>query len=116
MISKEDIFINDFDESTITKNLFLVGPQANTVMFGSALFTNIDNGLQLWLNELQRKKGFSKKIQEVLQDYKDNNFYLNVLSCCDNSVYVKMKKSTKNKLMFENLAEFHTTYCCLVQS
>lgn len=77
--------LNDFDESTITKNLFLVGPQ---VKHSNALFCFIYKYRQRFAIVAERiakkKKVSSKKIQEVLQDYKDNNFYLNVLSCCDN--------------------------------
>lgn len=75
--------LNDFDESTRTKNLFLVGPQ---VTHGSALFCFIYKYRQRFAiiaEKIAKKNKLpSKKIKEVIQEYKDNNFYLKDLSCC----------------------------------
>lgn len=77
--------LNDFDESTKTKNLFLVGPQ---VKHSNALFCFIYKYRQRFAIVAERiAEGGNvsdETLQEVLQEYKDNNFYLKDLSCCDN--------------------------------
>ena len=76
--------LNDFDESQKTKNLFLVGPQ---VKHGSALFCFIYKYRQRFAIVAEKiakiKKIDQKKIKDVIQEYKDYNFYLDDLSCCD---------------------------------
>ena len=76
--------LNNFDESTKTKNLFLVGPQ---VKHRNALFCFIYKYRQRFAivgeRIAKRTKVSSKRLQEVLQEYKGNNFYLKDLSCCD---------------------------------
>ena len=76
--------LNDFDESQKTKNLFLVGPQ---VKHGSALFCFIYKYRQRFAivaeKIAKRKKISQKKLKDVIQEYKDYNFYLDDLSCCD---------------------------------
>jgi len=75
--------LNDFDESTKTKNLFLVGPR---VKHGSALFCFIYKFRQRFAVIAEKiakeNKLPAKKIERVIQEYKDNNFYLKDLSCC----------------------------------
>ncbi len=77
--------LNDFDESTKTKNLFLVGPQ---VKHSDALFCFIYKYRQRFAivaeRIAKRKKISREKVKETLQEYKENNFYLKDLSCCDN--------------------------------
>lgn len=77
--------LNNFDESTNTNNLFLVGPQ---VKHGNALFCFIYKYRQRFsivAERIARKNKISHKIIEnILQEYKDNNFYLKDVSCCDN--------------------------------
>ncbi len=76
--------LTDFDESQKTGNLFLVGPQ---VKHGTALFCFIYKYRQRFaivaekIAELMEVP--SREIQEVLREYKNNNFYLKDLSCCD---------------------------------
>jgi thioredoxin reductase len=76
--------LSDFDESTRTKNLFLVGPQ---VKHGTALFCFIYKYRQRFAivaEAIARRELISPFfIQEVIQDYIDNNFYLDDISCCD---------------------------------
>lgn len=76
--------LSDFDESTQTRNLFLVGPQ---VKHGNALFCFIYKYRQRFAivaeKIARRMKVPPKKIVKTLQEYKDNNFYLTDLSCCD---------------------------------
>jgi len=76
--------LNNFDESTKTKNLFLVGPQ---VKHGGALFCFIYKYRQRFAIVAERiavrKKIDRSLIKEIVQNYKDINFYLKDLSCCD---------------------------------
>ena len=76
--------LTDFDESQKTSNLFLVGPQ---VKHGTALFCFIYKYRQRFAivaEEIAKRMNVpNKEIQEVLQKYKNNNFYLKDLSCCD---------------------------------
>ncbi|RAP31703.1 monooxygenase [Candidatus Marinamargulisbacteria bacterium SCGC AG-343-D04] len=76
--------LNNFDESTKTKNLFLVGPQ---VKHGNALFCFIYKYRQRFsivANRIAvRNKIDNSIIKRVVQDYKDANFYLKDLACCD---------------------------------
>ena len=76
--------LNDFDESQKTKNLFLCGPQ---VKHGSALFCFIYKYRQRFAivaeKIAKRKRIGNKKLQDIIQEYKDYNFYLDDLSCCD---------------------------------
>ncbi|MCH2213698.1 MAG: NAD(P)-binding domain-containing protein [Flavobacteriales bacterium] len=76
--------INEFDESRKTENLFLVGPQ---VKHGTALFCFIYKYRQRFAivaEEIARRLEVSTlEIAEALHDYKNNNFYLQDLSCCD---------------------------------
>jgi len=72
------------DESRKTKHLFLVGPQ---VKHENALFCFIYKYRQRFAvvaEEIaQRLEVTHDKIENVLKDYKNNNFYLTDLSCCD---------------------------------
>lgn len=76
--------LNDFDESTKTRDLFLVGPQ---VKHGNALFCFIYKYRQRFAivaEIIARRLDVSlEKIDKTFQEYKDNNFYLDNLSCCD---------------------------------
>ena len=76
--------LNNVDESKKTKNLFLVGPQ---VKHGTALFCFIYKYRQRFavvVEEIAKRNEIPlDKIEEVLKDYKNNNFYLVDLSCCD---------------------------------
>lgn len=76
--------LNDVDESTKTKNLFLVGPQ---VKHGNALFCFIYKYRQRFAivaEEIARRNVLPEKaIEAVIGEYKLNNFYLKDLSCCD---------------------------------
>lgn len=76
--------LTNFDESRKTENLFLVGPQ---VKHGTALFCFIYKYRQRFAivaEKIAERLNFSsEKIQEVLKEYKHNNFYLKDLSCCD---------------------------------
>ncbi|MCG8373718.1 MAG: NAD(P)-binding domain-containing protein, partial [Balneolales bacterium] len=76
--------LNAFDESTKTKNLFLVGPQ---VKHDSALFCFIYKYRQRFAivaESISRRNQIPNfLIREVIQEYIDNNFYLKDLSCCD---------------------------------
>ncbi|HAA11684.1 MAG TPA: hypothetical protein DCE41_08295 [Cytophagales bacterium] len=76
--------LNEDDESIETKNLFLVGPQ---VKHENALFCFIYKYRQRFAivaEEIARRKKISRRtIDKVLTEYKDNNFYLKDLSCCD---------------------------------
>lgn len=77
--------LNDFDESIKENNLFLVGPQ---VKHSSALFCFIYKYRQRFAivaKEIATRIGLPEEvIMEVVNDYVDNNFYLEDLSCCDN--------------------------------
>ena len=76
--------LNDSDESTKIKNLFLVGPQ---VKHRKALFCFIYKYRQRFAivaETIAKRKKVSRKIVDlVVKEYKDGNFYLDDLSCCD---------------------------------
>ena len=76
--------LTNVDESEKTKNLFLVGPQ---VKHGTALFCFIYKYRQRFAvvaEEIAKRNEISlSKIDEVLNEYKSNNFYLTDLTCCD---------------------------------
>ncbi len=76
--------LTEFDESTRISNLFLVGPQ---VKHRTALFCFIYKYRQRFAivaERIAKKTGIpDDMIENVLKDYKDNNFYLQDLSCCD---------------------------------
>ena len=76
--------LNEFDESRRTDNLFLVGPQ---VKHGSALFCFIYKYRQRFAivaEKLAKTLGVEDEtIEKVLLSYKNNNFYLKDLECCD---------------------------------
>ncbi len=76
--------LNNSDESTKTKNLFLVGPQ---VKHGNALFCFIYKYRQRFAivaNRIALRKKIDRSVvKQVIKEYKDTNFYLNDLSCCD---------------------------------
>lgn len=88
----EDLFLfkkgypllSEVDESVETKNMFLVGPQ---VKHKDALFCFIYKYRQRFAivaeTIAQRKKVRRRTIKEALHDYKEYNFYLDDLSCCD---------------------------------
>jgi hypothetical protein len=67
-----------------TNNFFLVGPQ---VKHGSALFCFIYKYRQRFAivaeKIAQELNVPNSKIEEVINEYKKNNFYLDDLSCCD---------------------------------
>ncbi len=72
------------DESRKTKNLFLVGPQ---VKHKNALFCFIYKYRQRFAivaESIARRKRVSRlTIRKALKEYRDLNFYLKDLSCCD---------------------------------
>lgn len=76
--------LSESDESTITKNLFLVGPQ---VKHNNALFCFIYKYRQRFAivaeHIAKKNRVRRKKIRTVLKDYKELNFYMDDLSCCD---------------------------------
>ncbi|MEM8896103.1 MAG: NAD(P)/FAD-dependent oxidoreductase [Bacteroidota bacterium] len=76
--------LSQTDESIETKDLYLVGPQ---VKHENALFCFIYKYRQRFAivaESIARKKRINRNtIDEVLKDYKDMNFYLEDLSCCD---------------------------------
>lgn len=76
--------LTSFDESRKTENLFLVGPQ---VKHGTALFCFIYKYRQRFAvvaEEIAKRSNIPPAIiEEVLKEYKYNNFYLTDLSCCD---------------------------------
>lgn len=76
--------LNEFDESTVCPNLFLVGPQ---VRHGNAIFCFIYKYRQRFgvvAEELSRRlNGDEQLCLDVLDYYRDQNFYLRDLSCCE---------------------------------
>ncbi|MEM7162225.1 MAG: NAD(P)/FAD-dependent oxidoreductase [Bacteroidota bacterium] len=76
--------LNEYDESRKTNNFFLVGPQ---VKHGTALFCFIYKYRQRFAivaEEIARQMKIShSEIHRVINEYKNNNFYLKDLSCCD---------------------------------
>lgn len=81
------MILSSNDESTKTKNLFLVGPQ---VRHDSAIFCFIYKFRQRFavvaeVIARRLKKNKSPEVKEVLKYYKDYNFYLKDLSCCGDS-------------------------------
>ena len=76
--------LNGFDESKATENLFLVGPQ---VKHGNALFCFIYKYRQRFAivaEEIAKRTNMPFEIiEDILGEYKYNNFYLKDLSCCD---------------------------------
>lgn len=76
--------LNSADESSKTRNLFLVGPQ---VKHGNALFCFIYKFRQRFVivaeQIAQRSHGSHDRIERVVQEYKDGNFFLQDLSSCD---------------------------------
>ena len=77
--------LTDCDESTKTENLFLAGPQ---VKHDNALFCFIYKYRQRFAivaETIAKQLDVSDdEIDRVLKEYKDNNFYLKDLTCCDN--------------------------------
>ena len=76
--------LTDSDESQKTENLFLVGPQ---VKHGSALFCFIYKYRQRFAivaEEIANRCDIPpSKVQDIINEYRNNNFYLKDLSCCD---------------------------------
>ena len=76
--------LTDCDESKKTENFFLVGPQ---VKHGTALFCFIYKYRQRFAIVVEKIAKLldvpDKEIEDVLNEYKSNNFYLKDLSCCD---------------------------------
>ncbi|MEO0338048.1 MAG: NAD(P)/FAD-dependent oxidoreductase [Bacteroidota bacterium] len=76
--------LTDTDESKKTGNLFLVGPQ---VKHGPALFCFIYKYRQRFAvvaEEIAKRDRVPPEIiEQVLKEYKNNNFYLQDLSCCN---------------------------------
>ena len=76
--------LNEYDESTKTKNLFLVGPQVKHI---NALFCFIYKYRQRFAivaEEITLREEFNpESINEIIQEYKDSSFYLEDLSCCE---------------------------------
>lgn len=76
--------LNDFDESTTTKNLFLSGPQ---VKHGNALFCFIYKFRQRFAvvaEEIAYREGMAEEtVAPVLETYKNRSYYLKDLTCCD---------------------------------
>jgi len=83
-VKKDDhVLLTDSDESTKTPGLFLVGPQ---VRHGAAIFCFIYKYRQRFAvvaETIARRLGKEGKIEQVLEEYKKMNFYLNDLSCCE---------------------------------
>jgi cation diffusion facilitator CzcD-associated flavoprotein CzcO len=77
--------INGMDESTKTENFFLVGPQ---VKHSEALFCFVYKYRQRFAivaEKIAKRIGSPERlIEETIEEYKSNNFYLDDLSCCDN--------------------------------
>lgn len=76
--------LNQYDESTLCPNLFLVGPQ---VRHDQAIFCFIYKYRQRFgviAEQLsERLNSDSELCQEVIEQYREQNFYLSDLSCCD---------------------------------
>jgi thioredoxin reductase len=76
--------LTEYDESRKTQNLFLTGPQ---VKHGNALFCFIYKYRQRFAivaEEIAKRNNLPPQfIEEVLSEYKRNNFYLKDLSCCE---------------------------------
>ena len=76
--------LNEYDESTKTKNLFLVGPQ---VKHANALFCFIYKYRQRFAIVAEeignREKINSDSFGELIEKYKNSNFYMKDLSCCE---------------------------------
>lgn len=77
--------LSEYDESTISPNLYLAGPQ---VFHSKALFCFIYKFRQRFpiiAESITKKLGLNKKkrVQTVIKDYKNKNFYLKDLSCCN---------------------------------
>lgn len=74
--------LTDNDESTKTAGLFLVGPQ---VRHGGAIFCFIYKYRQRFAivaETIARELNKESKVKEVIDEYKNMNFYLKDLSCC----------------------------------
>lgn len=84
LFKKGYALLSELDESIETKNMFLVGPQ---VKHQNALFCFIYKYRQRFAIVAEaiakRKKVRRRIILDTLKDYKENNFYLQDLSCCD---------------------------------
>lgn len=82
--NQENIVLNEYDESTICPNLFLTGPQ---VKHENAIFCFIYKYRQRFAvvgEELSlRLNGDKQSRIEAIEYYKNNQFYLNDLACCD---------------------------------
>lgn len=78
------IILNDFDESTICSNLFLIGPQ---VRHQEAIFCFIYKYRQRFGivgEELSKRlNGDIELRHHIINYYKKNQFYLDDLSCCE---------------------------------
>lgn len=79
-----NIMLNAYDESTICENLFLVGPQ---VKHENAIFCFIYKYRQRFAVVAEalslRLHGDKQARIETVEYYKNNQFYLDDLSCCD---------------------------------
>lgn len=84
--NKGKVILNDNDESTKTKNLFLVGPQ---VIHNDAIFCFIYKFRQRFpiiAETIGKRLKLDKKIlNEIIDEYKKNNFYIKDLSSCGDS-------------------------------
>lgn len=82
---KPDIILNDFDESTKNKNFYLTGPQ---VKHNNSIFCFIYKFRQRFAiiaKHIAKKLNVKQElIDEVTNHYKEQNFYLEDLSCCEN--------------------------------
>lgn len=76
--------LSEVDESTKSKNLFLVGPQ---VKHDNALFCFVYKFRQRFAvvgEEIARREGVEPEvIQAMVDNHVNSNFYLKDLSCCD---------------------------------
>jgi putative flavoprotein involved in K+ transport len=80
------IRLSDQDESTLKENFFLIGPQ---VRHDDAIFCFIYKFRQRFAivaEEIAKRLMHKKElIKQVIDEYKQYNFYLEDLSCCSNS-------------------------------
>lgn len=87
-VEDDHLKLNALDESTLYPNLFLAGPQ---VQHDKALFCFIYKFRQRFgiIGEVlsERLDGDKKLRESVIELYKQNQFYLDDLSCCDDECH-----------------------------
>lgn len=82
--NEDTIELTENDESTKTKGLFLIGPQVRHKNNIFCFIYKYRQRFAIVAKEIAKIIGVSKrKLKEIILEYKDRNFFLDDLSCCE---------------------------------